>query len=101
MTLTDCLIDTLSDYDFLTDDIEKIAIGGWGNVDTPAFFERGKNVKTNDVNFQYNIVIFLKGGMILSFYPARIEIHDGNTCLFTGGFDLIDSSKDMVDEIPF
>lgn len=100
MTLTDCLIDTLNDYDFLSDDIEKITIGGWGSVDIPTFIEKGKNVKTNDVNFQCSIVIFLKGGEILSFIPARIEMHDGNTCLFNGGFDLI-LPNSFAKELPF
>ena len=101
MTLTDCLIDTLNDYGFPSDDIEKITIGDWGNVDIPAFLEKGKNVKMNDVNFQYNIVIFLKGGEILSYHPARIEMHDGNTCLFNGGFDLLFPISFVKKELPF
>ena len=101
MTLTDCLIDTLNDYGFPANDIVKINISSWGNVDIPAFLERGKNVETNDVDFQCNILIFLKGGNILSYLPARIEIHDGNTCLFNGGFDLHFPDSFIKKELPF
>ena len=88
MTLTDSFLYDLSDFGYKLDDIETIIVSN-KSESVDSFLEYGKKFETKDTSFSASIRIELKDGNILSFFPARKEIHDGNVCLFVGGFDFI------------